>query len=257
MTDTPTDDEAPEQPGDAPAPETSAPGTESGTAPGTGPDVPADQPIAISATIGTGEHEPVKDRLLLPLLVPVLSAIAVGVLAVNISRVFLAGNSESALFVAIVVTLAILGGASLLAAAPHMRTSSLAMVVGLVIVIIMGGGLITLGPSLGHEGEAAACEAPAGPAVGQLDVEAINAPLSFNAKNYDVPAGVVDVKYFGASGHTLAFREPDVLCVELAIPGPPTEEKVDLKAGQTYEIYCTIPGHAAAGMDATVTVAGA
>ena len=38
---------------------------------GTGPDVPADVPIAISGEIGTGTHKPVKDRLLLPLLVPV------------------------------------------------------------------------------------------------------------------------------------------------------------------------------------------
>ena len=36
-----------------------------------------------------------KDRLLLPLLVPALSALAVGLFAVNISRVFLAGNSEA------------------------------------------------------------------------------------------------------------------------------------------------------------------
>lgn len=248
MTDTPTDEAVDEQAAD-PAPEEAAPGT--------GPDVPADEHIAISDTIGTAEHKPVKDRLLLPLLVPILSAVAVGVLAVNISRVFLAGDSESALFVAIFVTLAILGGASLLAAAPHMRTSSLAMVVGLVIVIVTGAGLLTLGPSLGHGEEAAACEAPAGAAVGSLDVEAINTPLSFQAKNFDVPAGIVDVKYSGDSGHTLAFKEPDVLCVDLATPGPPNDEKVTLEAGQTYTIYCTIPGHEAAGMEATVTVAAA
>jgi plastocyanin len=217
--------------------------------------VPADEPIAISATVGTAEHKPIKDRLLLPLLVPVLSAIAVGVLAVNISRVFLAGDSQAALFVAIFVTLAILGGASLLAAAPHMRTSSLAMVVGLVVVVITGAGMLTLGPSLGHE-EGGGCEAPAGPAVGQLDVEAL-ASIKFNATNYDVPAGIVDVRYFGASGHTLAFREPGVLCVELKLPPPPDQEKVTLEAGKTYDIYCTIPGHAAAGMEATVTVAAA
>jgi len=222
--------------------------------PGTGPDVPADQPIAISETVGTGAHKPVKDRFLLPLLVPVLSAIAVGVLAVNISRVFLAGSSEAALFVAIFVTLSILGGASLLAAAPHMRTSSLAMVTGLIIVIVMGAGLLTLGPSLGHGEAVASCTAPSGAAVGNLDVQALPT-IKFNATNFDVPAGIVDVKYSGAPGHTLAFQQPNVLCVNLGTPGPPSEEKVLLKAGQTYTIYCTVPGHEAAGMKATVTVA--
>ncbi len=54
MTDTTTlDDEQPAEP-----------------EPGTGPDVPADEHLAISDSIGTGEHSPVKDRLLLPLLVP-------------------------------------------------------------------------------------------------------------------------------------------------------------------------------------------
>ncbi|MFI5046235.1 MAG: plastocyanin/azurin family copper-binding protein [Acidimicrobiia bacterium] len=221
---------------------------------GTGPDVPADQPIAISVAVGTGTSKPVKDRFLLPLLVPVLSAIAVGVLAVNISRVFLAGSSQAALFLAIFVTLSILGGASLLAAAPHMRTSSLAMVTGLIIVIVTGAGLLTLGPSLGHEGGAPACTAPSGPPVGNLNVEALST-IKFNATNYDVPAGIVSVNYSGAPGHTLAFREPNVLCVELHTPGPPNTEKVLLKAGQTYNIYCTLPGHAAAGMEATVTVA--
>jgi plastocyanin len=245
MTDTPTGDEA------TPSADASAPDA---PAPGTGPDVAADEPIAISTTVGTVEHTPIKDRLLLPLLVPILSAIAVGVLAVNISRVFLAGSSQAALFVGIFVTLSILGGASLLAAAPNMRTSSLAMVVGLIVVIVTGAGLLTLGPSITTGEAAAGCEAPTAAPVGKLDVQALQS-IKFNATNYDVPPGVIQVNYSGAPGHTLEFHQPNVLCEELMTPGPPNSEEVDLKAGQTYTIYCTIPGHEAAGMHATVTVA--
>jgi plastocyanin len=269
MTDTPTGDAATDQVAEDPASgaeaasdegarttaDEDAEATAPATPPGTGPDVPADQPIAISATVGTAEHAPVKDRLLLPLLVPVLSAIAVGLLAVNISRVFLAGDSDSALFIAILVTLSILGGASLLAAAPHMRTSSLAMVVGLIIVIVTGAGLLTLGPSITTKEAGGACQAPTTKPVGTLDVQAL-ASLKFNATNFDVPAGVVQVNYGGAPGHTLEFREANVLCgPELLSSGTPHTALVTLKAGQTYNIYCTVPGHAAAGMEATVTVA--
>ncbi|HEX5587474.1 MAG TPA: plastocyanin/azurin family copper-binding protein [Acidimicrobiia bacterium] len=222
--------------------------------PGTGPDVPHDEPIAISDQIGSGAHKPVKDRLLLPLLVPVLSAIAVGMLAVNISRIFLAGSEDAALVLGIVITLAILGGASLLAAAPRLHTSSLAMITGLIVVIIVSGGLLTLGPSLDSGEEAAACTPPTGDPVGTVNVEALQT-IKFNATNYDAPPGVVEIDYSGAIGHTLAFREANVSCGELETPGPPNKEKVELKAGTTYNIFCTIPGHAAQGMEATITVA--
>jgi plastocyanin len=226
-------------------------------APGSGPDVPADEPIALSAQIGTAEHKPIKDRLLLPLLVPILSAIAVGTLAVNVSRIFLAGSSDAALLVAIVLVLSILGGASLLAAAPRMKTSSLAVVTGLIVVVVVSGGLLTLGPSLGHGESAPACVAPTGAAASTVSVQA-GPGLSFNGVkltgNYTASPGVVEIDYGGDVGHTLAFRQPNVLCKELQSSGSPTTGKVLLKAGATYNIFCTIPGHAAQGMEATITV---
>ena len=37
-------------------------------------------------------------------------------------------------------------------------------------------------------------------------------------------------------------------------PDPPLKGKVELEGGHEYEFYCTIPGHAAAGMQGTLTV---
>ena len=93
--------------------------------------------------------------VLLPFLVPLLSIAIVAVLVLNISRVFLSDNKNTALALAIVITLAILVGASLIAAAPRLKTSSLAVILGLVFVGVSLGGLATLGHSL-DEGEAAA-----------------------------------------------------------------------------------------------------
>src|SRR3954452_6624512 len=72
---------------------------------------------------GDAVDTPLKTRVLLPFLVPLLSIAIVAVLVLNISRVFLAGDKDSALIMGIVLTLAILVGASLLAAAPRLRSA--------------------------------------------------------------------------------------------------------------------------------------
>jgi len=129
------------------------------------------------------------------------------------------------------------------------------------IVIVVSAGLLTLGPSLDEgEGEGGGGYVePTGPAVGTLAVVA-GPGLTFDGVEngtFTAPAGIVEVQYSGDNGHTLAFREPEFAGFLLGpTPNPPLKGKVELKAGE-YDIYCTIPGHAAAGMQATVTVAGA
>src|ERR1700730_6840622 len=94
---------------------------------------------------GTASDSPLKTRVLLPFLVPLFSIVIVAVLVLNISRVFLAGSEDAALVMGIVITLSILVGATILAAAPRLRTSSLAMILGAVLVFVSGAGLVSLG----------------------------------------------------------------------------------------------------------------
>src|SRR3954463_6740391 len=95
---------------------------------------------------GTAEDTPLKTRLLLPLLVPLLSIAIVAVLVLNISRVFLAGDEDVALAMGIFITRAILVGASILAAAPRLKTSSLAVILGCMFLVVSMAGLVSLGP---------------------------------------------------------------------------------------------------------------
>jgi len=203
---------------------------------------------------GTAEDTPLKTRVLLPFLVPLLSIAIVAVLVLNISRVFLAGDKDAALAMGIVLTLAILIGASLIAAAPRLRTASLAMILGGVFIFVSGAGLVSLGPSLDSgEGGGGGYVQPTGKPTSQVAVVALST-IKFNATEYSATKGIVQFNYSGATGHTLAIQDPkfDGFLLTTDAGGPKTG-KVKLTAGK-YTLYCTVPGHEAQGMKATLTV---
>ncbi len=204
------------------------------------------------------EDTPLKTRVLLPILIPAVSIVIVALLVLNISRVFLAGDEDAALAMGITITLAILVGASIIAAAPRLKTSSLAVILGGVVLFVSVAGLVSLGPSL-NEGEGGATNPnvnPPGKATSTVSVSA-GPGLTFNGVaftgNYTAKAGIVQINYGGASGHTLAIQDPKFNGFLLSSAGSPRSGKVKLAPG-TYTIYCTVPGHEAAGMKATITV---
>ncbi len=233
---------------------TDAPAEASDAGDGAGGDGTTD---AVAVPEGEAE-EPIKDRLILPLLIPWLSIAAVALLVLNISRVFLAGDSTSALVIAALLTVSILVGAAALSAAPGARTSSLAMFLVLSLVILVSAGLVSLGPSLeSHEGgEATGWVEPPPPADSTLNVVAGPSTTFSGVKfdfNYDAEkAGVIEIDYTGDTGHTLLFTDPALNGFELATGGR-EKARVDLKPGK-YTIYCNVTGHRAQGMQGTITV---
>src|SRR6476620_7627722 len=142
------------------------------------PDSESDLPELVpSESLGAdapAEDTPLKTRVLLPFLVPLLSIAIVAVLVLNISRVFLAGDKDAALAMGIVLTLAILFGATIIAAAPRLRTATLAMILAGVFIFVSGAGLVSLGPSLNSgEGAATGYVQPTGKATSDVSVEAL------------------------------------------------------------------------------------
>jgi plastocyanin len=247
MTDTPPDDPTPEA-------------SEAGAA----AESTEVEPAATTTEVVEPAHAAVEERprdaletrLLIPLLLPVCAVIAVGLYALNVSRVFLAGDSTSALVVATIITVLILVGGAIISATPGLRTSSLAMFMGLIVVIVLSAGLLALGPSIdtgegGASTQLAQCKSP----TGTVTIEALQS-IRYSQSTYAATAGCVEFDFTGATGHTMQFRKLDVKGFPIGSVGggTPTKGAVDLKAGD-YEIYCTIDGHAAQGMVATVTVA--
>jgi len=214
-----------------------------------------DEPLELAE--GIAPEEPIKDRLLLPFLLPWLCVAAVALYALNISRIFLAGDSTSALIIGTIITVAILAGATIISASPRLRSSSLAMIMGFVLVIVVSGGLLSLGPSLkSGEGEAATGYVkPKGPPTSTVQVDA-GPGLTFDGvpftMNYTTAAKVIQVNYGGDAGHTLVFTDPKLNGFELETSKNKTGN-VELKAGK-YTFYCNVTGHRAAGMQATLTV---
>lgn len=76
--------------------------------------------------------------------------------------------------------------------------------------------------------------------------------LSFDQESYEIEAGDVDVLYVneGNVAHTLRIKGVDGF--ELAV-GDEDAGTVTLEPG-TYQLYCDVPGHEAAGMAAELTV---
>lgn len=216
----------------------------------------AERPGALAVPVLTEAEKRIelrKDRILLPFLLPVGAILAVALFAINLSRIFLAASqdgSSPAVVAAVLVTLGILGGATTIAAIPKLRTSSLVLTVcGVAALVLMSGSLV-LGSA---ESKEVASGEPPGDAISTLEIDATN--FKFQAANFDAPAGINEIKYVSKEGsHTLAFDEPQFSYILLAAPGGKGVSKATFVENQKYTIYCTIPGHRAAGMQATITV---
>jgi plastocyanin len=201
-----------------------------------------------------------KTRFWLPLLVPVGSILAVAFVALNLSRVFIAASEESSDFpvaIGIGIILAILIGATIVAALPDLRTSSLILTMAGILAVVLLVGSLVLGASLPKEEAAAGFQEPPGPAINTLEVDALPT-LSFQAKTFNVPGGINQIKYLDKGGtHTLVFDKNAVPGFLLQVPQGRSAAKVDLKPNSTYTVYCTIPGHRQAGMQADIVVGAA
>jgi plastocyanin len=249
-----TDDEQQDPPDDGATgePEADAGATEPGDVLVAAPPV---EPAPVEELAREQRRDDFRNRLLMPLVLPIASILVVVLVALNISRLFLAGGEADApaVIVATVITVGILAGAAALSAARHVRTSSLVLGLSLVLVLVFSAGLITYGSGEAKEEEGGPA-APTGPAVAKFEVDAF-AALKFQATEFTTAAGINEIEYVDKGGsHTLVFSDPSLSYFLLAVPGGPTKGKVLVDAGKDYDIYCTIPGHRAAGMEAVVHV---
>jgi plastocyanin len=222
--------------------------------------VPAEQAAlpAVWPPPPTPRQEQRKERVWLPLLVPLCAVIAVAVYSFNVSRVFLAASKDStdiALAIGIGITVAILAGATVIAAAPKIRTTSLVLALIGVFAVVMLSGSIVLGAAEPEHHAAGGCPYATGKAVNVLNVTA-GPGFNYGQSVYNVPAGITQINFQPQGTHTLSFDGQPFSACELET-GQKITEQLDFTAGAKYTIFCSIPGHRAAGMQAEIDVGAA
>lgn len=79
--------------------------------------------------------------------------------------------------------------------------------------------------------------------------------IEFDKDTYQTEAGPTTFAYEneGSIVHTLLIEEVDGFELEVNANGDVDTGEVDLEAGE-YVLYCDVPGHRAAGMEATLVV---
>lgn len=176
-----------------------------------------------------------RDRAVLPVLIPVVAIVVTEILVFSMSRVLLTAGKTPAVVIALAAAVGILVGATAIAHRPRLRTSS---VVGLLVVaglavVVAGAYAAQRGPFYGSE------EAEA--------VEVSSANLAFDTEKIELTAGKSAIAFDNKDTvqHNIAiFPDEDSLDQPLfrgkiVDGGQKTTYELELEAG-TYYFHCDV-----------------
>jgi plastocyanin len=232
-------------------PATDAP--DAGGAPETGGDVATmvEAPVAVEHAAPPAERVTFRSKFLMPLLVPLGVAATIIFYILNVSRVFLAVGGSVAVAYAAIITILILAGGSALAATPKVRSSSITLIMGGAFLLLLMGGLISIGAA---SPKTAGGPVQCAPIKQTLKLVAgANNALRFTPNTLTAKAGCIQIAVTFDGSHTLQFDDP---LAASAFPQLGVNENTwagTLPAG-SYKFHCTVDGHELAGMVGTLTV---
>jgi plastocyanin len=139
-----------------------------------------------------------RERAVLPILIPLLAIVLTEVIVFSMSRVLLAVDKNKAVVIALGTALAILIGAAFFAARPRMRPSTIAGVLVVLLIGAVGAGAYALqqGP---HYLKEEAADRP------KLELSAKD--LAFSTKTLEFPpsGAVIDFRNADTQPHNLAI----------------------------------------------------
>jgi plastocyanin len=213
---------------------------------------------AVPGEPGVPDHpsplaEPVtfRSKFLAPLLIPIGVAATIVFYVLNVSRIFLASESALAVTFASFITILILAGGSALAASPRLRSSSVTLMLGGGFLVLLMGGLISIGAA---SPEKASGPVECKPVKQKLTIVAgVGGSLRFSPQDPTVKAGCIDLSIVIDGSHTLQFDTPTAANAFRLLGVDQKTWAGTLPAGK-YPFHCTIDAHAASGMVGTLTV---
>jgi|GEM_PF-1040103 len=200
-----------------------------------------------------------RERVLIPLLVPLAALAVIVVVVLNISRILLALEERSGphtvVVGALIIAAGVLFGFTYASSRNEERSTgamSLLSIVGILVVIAGFIGYEAMAETQGEE--AAKNKAAAASSKPDLVVHAFD--IGFREKDLKIGPGNVIIQEVntGATKHTFVL-EGVSSGRPLAVPsnGSTDQATFALKPG-TYTFYCDIPGHRQAGMQGTIEV---
>jgi plastocyanin len=195
-----------------------------------------------------------RERILLPLLLTVVAVLIIVTIIINLSRVLLAVGGNKGVYVTCAIAVAILGTAIWAASRPKLPAYAGMYVLASAGVVSLIAGSISFNKSEPHEESATVIPyATQDQIVGQpgtaltFDKQALAATVSPT-----VPGIRIDL-VSGNGTHTWTVHGHESQLVLEATPSSPSTGVIELPPG-TYDYYCDIPGHEAAGMKGVLTV---
>jgi plastocyanin len=200
-----------------------------------------------------------RDRVLIPLAIPLAAAVVIVIVVLNFSRILLAveerGSETVATVIAIIVACGILFGAAWFSARGEERSSrNISALVGAGLVLVMAG--IVGAEAIEEERRHAAAEA-AEKDLGEPDLTVTAGPgFKFGPPQATTGPGKVVIEYVNADtqAHTFLIDGVPGFKLEVGSEGDADKGEADLQPG-TFTYFCDIPGHRPGGMEGTLTVA--
>lgn len=199
-----------------------------------------------------------RDRVLLPLLVPLAAVSVIVVVVLNFSRVLLAleetFSASLATVLAIAVASAVLFGSAYFSARSEARSAGNVAVLASAGIVLVFAGFVGFA-AIEEEAREAAAEKNGGEQAGPPDVTVTAFDLGFREKQLTAGAGSVRVAYVndGQILHTLLFDGVGGFRLEVPSKGAKDQGEVELEPGD-YTYFCDVAGHRSAGMEGSLTV---
>jgi uncharacterized cupredoxin-like copper-binding protein len=200
-----------------------------------------------------------RDRVLVPLAIPLGAALVIVIIVLNYSRVLLAlderASATAATLVAIAGASAVLFGSTYFSARGEERSAAnLTVLAGAGLALVVAG-FIGLAAIQEEQSEAAAAAKKKAAEAGPVAASVTAFDIGYRQKEVTVPAGKprIELVNDGATRHTLDIEGVPGFHLEVASKGEKVAKEADLKQGK-YVFFCDVQGHRQAGMEGTLTV---